>query len=207
MAPETTIELTNFIGGEHVASADGRSEEILNPATGEVIAQATQSSAVDVDRAVAAAKEAAPTWAQTPVSQRSRALLRLADACEEHFEELVRLEVLDAGKPVSAMRNDELPVIIDNIRFAAGAARNLDSLTSAEYVAQHTSVLRREPYGVIAGITPWNYPLWQAVLKIAPAIATGNTVVIKPAESTPMTTLRFAELASDFLPTGVLNVS
>jgi betaine-aldehyde dehydrogenase len=201
-----TRTLRNFVDGEHVDPAEGRSEPILNPATGEQIATAPLSDAADVDRAVQAARRAFDGWANATPAERSTALLKLADAVEQHGDELAELEALDAGKPIEAVKADEIPVIADNLRFFAGAARHLEGLSAGEYMADHTSIIRREAIGVVGQIAPWNYPLMMAGWKVAPALAAGNTVVLKPAETTPLTTLRFAELAAEFFPRGVLNV-
>src|ERR1035437_5148790 len=202
----STVEtLSNFIDGESAAGA-GESEAVLNPATGEEIARASQSSAEDVDRAVGAARRAFDGWSNTTPAQRSQALLALADLIEEHGDELARIEALNAGKPIEAAKNDEIPVMADNLRFFAGAARCMEGRAAGEYMAGHTSFIRREPVGVIGQVTPWNYPLLMVVWKIGPALATGNTIVLKPAETTPVTTLRLAELAAQWLPSGVLNV-
>jgi betaine-aldehyde dehydrogenase len=197
--------LSNFIDGERVSS-EGETEAILNPATGEELARAHNSTAADVDRAVRAARAAFEGWSQTTPAQRAQALLALADAIEEHGEEIARLEALNAGKPLAAVTNDELPVMADNLRFFAGAARCLEGRAAGEYMDGHTSFTRREPVGVVGQITPWNYPLMMAVWKIGPALAAGCTIVLKPAETTPITTVRMAELAADILPKGVLNV-
>src|SRR6476660_5117912 len=198
--------LQNFIGGEAVDPASGATIPVVNPATGEEIAQAPDSSAEDVDRAVRAARGAFEGWATTTPGERARALLRLADAIEEHGDELAELEARNAGKPIEAVKSDEIPVMADNLRFFAGAARTLEGRAAGEYMEGYTSYVRREPVGVIGQVTPWNYPLMMAIWKFGPAIATGNTVVLKPAETTPMTTLRLAELAAEILPKGVLNV-
>jgi betaine-aldehyde dehydrogenase len=198
--------LQNFIGGEFVDPADGQTEPILNPATGEVIAQAPLSTSVDVDRAVKAAGAAFDGWASTTPGERASALLKLADAIEEHADELSELESADAGKPIAAFRDDEIPFMADNLRFFAGAARCLEGRATGEYVSGHTSMIRREPVGVIGQIAPWNYPLMMGVWKIGPALAAGNTVVLKPAETTPLTTLKLAEYAAEIFPRGVLNV-
>jgi betaine-aldehyde dehydrogenase len=197
--------LKNFIGGEQLAS-EGDSDPVLNPATGGELARASRSTPADVDRAVGAARGAFAGWSQTTPAQRAQALLALAEKVEEHGEELARMEALNAGKPIAAVREDELPVMADNLRFFAGAARCLEGRAAGEYMEGYTSFTRREAVGVIAQITPWNYPLMMAIWKIAPALAAGNTIVLKPAETTPMTTVRFAELAADVLPKGVLNV-
>jgi betaine-aldehyde dehydrogenase len=202
----TTAEiLCNFIDGEQVAS-DGEAEPVLNPATGEELARAPRSTPEDVDRAVRAAREAFAGWSDTTPAQRSEALLAIASALEEHGDEIARLEALNAGKPIEAVKSDEIPVMADNLRFFAGAARCLEGRAAGEYMEGYTSYTRREAVGVIGQITPWNYPLMMAIWKLAPAIAAGNTVVLKPAETTPLTTLRLAELAADILPKGVLNV-
>ncbi|HMJ03721.1 MAG TPA: gamma-aminobutyraldehyde dehydrogenase [Conexibacter sp.] len=201
-----TRTLRNFVDGEHVDPAEGGSEPVLNPATGEQIATAPLSSAADVDRAVQAARRAFDGWAGATPGERSLALLRIADAVEAHADELAELEALDAGKPIEAVKADEIPVVADNLRFFAGAARHLEGLSAGEYMADHTSFVRREAIGVVGQIAPWNYPLMMAGWKIGPALAAGNTVVLKPAETTPITTLRLAELAAEHLPKGVLNV-
>jgi len=205
MADAGVETLSNFIDGERSAF-DGDSEPVLNPATGKVLAHAPCSSAEEVDRAVKAARRAFAGWSQTTPAQRSRALLALADLVDEHAEELARLEALNAGKPLAAVTDDELPVMADNLRFFAGAARVLEGRAAGEYMEGYTSFTRREAVGVIGQVTPWNYPLMMAIWKFAPALAAGNTVVLKPAETTPITTVRFAELAADVLPQGVLNL-
>jgi betaine-aldehyde dehydrogenase len=200
--PET---LSSFIDGERVAGT-GETEAVLNPATGEELARAPISTAEDVDRAVKAARRAFEGWSNTTPTQRAQALLAIADLIEEHGEEIARLEALNAGKPIEAARNDEIPVMADNLRFFAGAARCLEGRAAGEYMEGYTSFSRREAVGVIGQVTPWNYPLMMAIWKFAPALAAGNTVVLKPAETTPITTVRLAELAADILPKGVLNV-
>jgi betaine-aldehyde dehydrogenase len=198
--------LENFINGAFVAPAEGATEAVLNPATGEEIAQAPLSTAADIDAAVAAARRAFGGWSQTTPATRAEALLALASAIEEHGEELARDEAINAGKPVSAVLADEVPVMADNLRFFAGAARTMEGRAAGEYLEGYTSYIRREAVGVIGQISPWNYPLMMAIWKIGPALATGNTIVLKPAETTPITTLRMAELAAEILPPGVLNV-
>jgi betaine-aldehyde dehydrogenase len=198
--------LENFINGAFVAPAGGETEPILNPATGEEIAQAPLSGQADVDAAVAAARRAFDGWSETTPAARAGALLALAAAVEEHGDELAREEAINAGKPLAAMRDDEIPVAADNLRFFAGAARCLEGRAAGEYLEGYTSYVRREPVGVVGQIAPWNYPLLMAVWKIGPALATGNTIVLKPAETTPITALRLAELAGEILPPGVLNV-
>ena len=202
---EDVRTLRNFIDGESIDS-EGEREPIVNPATGEELARASKSTPRDVDRAVRAAHAAFARWSTTTPAQRARALLALAERIDEHAPELARLEALDAGKPIEAVSGDELPVISDNLRFFAGAARCLEGRAAGEYMEGYTSFTRREPVGVIGQITPWNYPLMMAVWKIAPALAAGNTIVLKPAETTPLTTVKLAELAGDILPPGVLNV-
>jgi betaine-aldehyde dehydrogenase len=206
MATATKTKLKNFIGGEAVDPVEGGAEDVVNPATGEVIAEAPLSTKADVDRAVEAAKDAFDGWAATPPGERARALLRMADLIEERGEEIADLEAADAGKPRSAMLEDEVPVMADQLRFFAGAARCMEGRAAGEYMEGHTSFIRREPVGVVGQITPWNYPLMMAVWKIGPALGAGNTIVLKPAETTPLTTLKFAEWCADILPPGVFNV-
>jgi len=197
--------LRNFIDGQLVDSV-GESEAILNPATGEELARAASSTPEDVQEAVAAARRAFASWSQTTPAERSKALLAMAERLEENGEELAHLEALNAGKPLAAVASDEIPVMVDNLRFFAGAARCLEGRAAGEYMEGYTSFVRREAVGVIGQVTPWNYPLMMAIWKIAPALAAGNTVVLKPAETTPVTTLRFAELTAELLPKGVFNV-
>ncbi len=185
MATATTTKAQNFIDGEPTDAADGATEDILNPATGEPIAEAPLSTAEDVDRAVAAARRAFEGWSTLTPGDRSAALLKLADAIEENAEELADIEAADAGKPRHNFLEDEIPFAADNIRFFAGAARVLEGKAAGEYLEGHTSMVRREAVGVVGQITPWNYPLMMAVWKIGPALAAGNTVVLKPAETTP----------------------
>jgi betaine-aldehyde dehydrogenase len=202
----TTTTLQNFIGGQFVDPAEGQTEPVLNPATGDAIAEAPVSTAEDVERAVKAAREAFPDWGVTTPGERAEALLKLADAIEEHGEEIAELEADKAGKPINAVREDEIPFMVDNLRFFAGAARTLEGRSAGEYVSGYTSFIRREPVGVVGQIAPWNYPLMMAIWKIGPALAAGNTIVLKPAETTPLTTLKLAEYAAEILPVGVLNV-
>jgi len=201
----TTDTLRNFIDGESVAP-QGETEPVLNPATGEEMARAPISTPEEVDRAVMAARRAFDGWSNATPAQRSTALLALADLIEEHGNEIARLEALNAGKPIEAATNDEIPVMADNLRFFAGAARTLEGRATGEYMEGYTSMIRREAIGVIGQVTPWNYPLMMAVWKIGPALAAGNTIVLKPAETTPVTTIKFAELAAEILPKGVLNI-
>jgi betaine-aldehyde dehydrogenase len=200
------LSLQNVVGGEHSDSADGRRAELVDPSTGAVFGSAPVSGPEDVDRAYAAAATAFETWRDTTPGERQRALLRLADAVEEHADELVELESRNTGKPIGLTASEEIPPMVDQIRFFAGAARTLEGKAAAEYMAGHTSFIRREPIGVVGQVTPWNYPMMMAVWKFAPAIAAGNAVVLKPSDTTPVTTLRLAELAADILPPGVLNV-
>jgi len=201
------LKLQNMINGEFVDPIDGGSEEVINPSNGEVIADSPLSSAEDVNRAVAAAKAAFEGgWATTTPAERSNRLLKLADAIEENGEELTNLESADAGKPRQAFIDEELATTADHIRFFASAARNLEGKAAMEYVEGHTSFIRREPVGVVGQITPWNYPLMMAIWKIGPALATGNTLVLKPAESTPVTTLHtLARICAEIFPPGVTN--
>jgi betaine-aldehyde dehydrogenase len=203
-APKTLV-LRNVVGGEHVDPADGRTMDVVDPSTGETYAAAPVSGRSDVDRAMRSAATAFESWRDTTPGERQVALLRLADLVERS-EELVAAESENTGKPLRQMREDEIPAIVDQLRFFAGAARCLEGRAAGEYLRDHTSVIRREPIGVCAQITPWNYPLMMAIWKIAPAIAAGNTVVLKPADTTPVTTLLLAELAASVLPPGVLNV-
>jgi 1-pyrroline dehydrogenase len=201
----TTDTRRNFIGGEWRGPVDGGVDELIDPATGEVFAEVASSAAADVDRAVAAAAGAFDGWAATTPAGRAMALSRLADRMEENAEELIGLESRNVGKPIAAVP-EEIEFVIDNLRFFAGAARSASAQAPGEYMAGYTSILRREPLGVVASIAPWNYPLMMAIWKIGPALAAGNTVVLKPSELTPLTALRLAELAEDLLPPGVLNV-
>src|SRR3954447_7046347 len=205
MATLATTKLQNFIDGEFVDPADGATEPVLNPATGQEVAQAPLSSEEDVNRAVAAARRAFEGWMNTTPGERSLALLKLADRLEEHAEELSDLEAENAGKPRKAFLEDEMPFLVDNLRYFAGAARNMEGKPAGEYLEGYTSMIRREPIGVVGQITPWNYPLMMAIWKIGPALATGNTVVLNPAETTPVTTLKLAEWSAEILPAGVLN--
>ena len=201
----TITRMKNFVGGEWVDAAEGGTMEVINPATGETIAEVPRGTQADVDRAVEAAKKAYEEWRDTTPGERAEMLLKLADLIDENAEELAELESRNVGKPLSYAR-DEMPVSSDNIRFFAGAGRVLEGKSAGEYMRGYTSMIRREPLGVVGGIAPWNYPLMMAVWKLAPALAAGNTQVLKPSEQTPLTTLRFAELAADVLPAGVLNV-
>jgi len=199
-------QLANFIGGTSVEAADGRTADLIDPATGDVFATAPISGTEDVDRAVSAAATAFETWRDTTPSERQRALLRIADAFEANADALVDAECANTGKPRGLTMSEELPPSVDQIRFFAGAARLLNGVAAGEYMSGHTSFVRREPIGVCAQITPWNYPLMMAVWKFAPALAAGNTVVMKPSDTTPLTTLLMAEIMAEFLPPGVFNV-
>ena len=194
-----------FIGGSWVDAASGETLAVENPASGEQIATVPSSGQADVDRAVDAAAAAFETWSLTTPQTRSLALLKIADILDEHADELGRLESLQTGKPIPAAI-DEMATSSDLFRFFAGACRVMEGLAVAEYLEGHTSMIRRDPVGVVASIAPWNYPLYMAAWKLGPALATGNTVVLKPAARTPLSALRFAELVSEALPAGVLNV-
>jgi aminobutyraldehyde dehydrogenase len=201
----SVTQYKNFVGGELVESTTGETMEVLNPATGEAIAEVPRGGEKDVERAVAAAANAWEEWSTKTPKDRSELLLALADLIDEHADELTELESRNVGKPMSIAR-DEMPFSADNLRFFAGAARTLEGKAAAEYVEGYTSIVRREPLGIVAGITPWNYPLMMAVWKIGPALAAGNVQIVKPAEQTPLSTLRLCELAQEVLPAGVLNV-
>ena len=198
--------LRNFVGGSSIDTADGATQDVVDPSTGEVFATMPVSSTVDVDHAMGAALEAFETWRETTPSERSLAMFRIADALEAQAEELVDVECQDTGKPRGLTRSEEIPPMIDQIRFFAGACRLLEGRSAGEYMAGHTSFVRREPVGVCAQVTPWNYPMMMAVWKFAPAVAAGNAVVLKPAPTTPASTLLLAEIAAEFLPPGVFNV-
>jgi betaine-aldehyde dehydrogenase len=196
----------NFINGRWLSADSADTIEVFDPSTGDRIGAVVASSEKDADLAVSAARAAQQGWAHTPPSVRSKALLDIAAAVEAHAEQMVALECVDAGKPVTAVRDDELPGVLDAMRYFAGAGRTLSAPAGGDYLEGITSTMRREPLGVVVGITPWNYPLLQAVAKIFPALAVGNTVVIKPAETTPYSTARLVEIAGEILPPGVLNV-
>jgi 1-pyrroline dehydrogenase len=202
---ERTRTYQQFIGGSFVDAADGRTAEVINPANDRVIANVPASSQEDVDRAVDAAEQAFESWKRTTPQERSLLLLKIADALEAKADELGRLESANAGKPVGAAI-DEMTTSVDLFRFFAGAARVMDGLAANEFAAGHTSIIRRDPIGVIASIAPWNYPLYMATWKLGPALATGNTVVLKPSARTPLSALAFAEILADILPPGVVNV-
>ena len=196
----------NFIDGRWTPSSSSESVEVFDPSTGALLGQVPASTAKDADAAVAAARAAQRGWAKTPPSARSQALLKVAAAVEAQFEQMVALESIDAGKPVSVVRDEELPGVLDAMRYFASAGRTSSAQAGGDYLDGISSTMRREPLGVVVGITPWNYPLLQAVAKIFPALAVGNTVVIKPAETTPYSTALLVQLAGEVLPPGVLNI-
>ncbi|MFD9408338.1 gamma-aminobutyraldehyde dehydrogenase [Streptomyces sp. NPDC059989] len=198
--------LRNYIGGEFKDAADGRTTEVVNPATGEAYATAPLSGQADVDAAMAAAAAAFPGWRDTTPSDRQKALLKIADAFEARADELVAAESENTGKPLGLTASEELPPMVDQIRFFAGAARLLEGRSAGEYMDGMTSIIRREPVGVVAQVAPWNYPMMMAVWKFAPAIAAGNTVVLKPSDTTPASTVLMAEIIDSILPKGVFNV-
>ena len=199
-------KLANFINGKSVDSASGETTSIINPSTGQAYASAPKSNSADIDSAFKAASDAFPGWRDSTPSQRQLALIRIADAIESKQGELIEIESQHTGKPVSLVTSEEIPPMVDQIRFFAGAARNLEGKSAAEYMPGMTSFIRREPIGVIGQVTPWNYPMMMAVWKWAPAIAAGNTVVLKPSDTTPMSTVWMAKVMSEFLPKGVFNV-
>ena len=199
-------KLNNFINGKSVESKSGESTTLINPATGAAFATAPKSNAADVDAAFKAADDAFAHWRDSTPSTRQRALLKIADAIEDRAEEIIAIEVENTGKPISLTTSQEVPPMVDQIRFFAGAARNLEGKSAGEYMPGMTSMIRREPVGVIGQVTPWNYPMMMAVWKWAPAIAAGNTVVLKPSDTTPASTVWMANLMAEFLPPGVFNV-
>jgi betaine-aldehyde dehydrogenase len=196
----------NFVNGELVDAADGRRADLINPATGEVFGSAPVSGAADVDAAYRAAGAAFESWRDTTPSERQRAMLKFADALESRAEELIAAECENTGKPIEMTRSEEVPPALDQIRFFAGAARLLEGRSAGEYMAGHTSYIRREPVGVVGQVAPWNYPMMMAVWKFAPAIAAGNTVVLKPSDTTPVSSVLMAQIAAEFFPPGVFNV-
>jgi betaine-aldehyde dehydrogenase len=198
--------LKNFVDGRFADSASGAVSDVVDPSTGEAYARAPVSDAADVDVALRAAARAFEVWRDATPADRSLALLRFADAIEARAEDLVAAESRNTGKPIALTRTDEVPPLADELRFFAGAARMLDGRSAGEYLRDHTSMIRREPIGVCAQVTPWNYPMMMAVWKFAPALAAGNTVVLKPSDTTPVSTLLLAEIAADLLPPGVFNV-
>jgi betaine-aldehyde dehydrogenase len=199
--------LRNFVGGEYAEPSTDAFGDVVDPSTAQVVARAPISGPAEVDAAYAAADTAfRTTWGRTTPAERQLALLRFADAIEARADEFVALESQQTGKPLALTASEELPPMVDQLRFFAGAARVLEGKAAAEYMTGHTSWIRREPIGVVGQVTPWNYPMMMAAWKIGPALAAGNTVVLKPAESTPLTTLLLAEVAAEFLPPGTFNV-
>ena len=196
----------NLVNAKLVDARSGETTPLVDPCTGQTYGSAPRSAAADVDDAVAAAHEAFDGWRSTTPSERSLALLRIADALEANADRFIDAECRNTGKPKALMASEEIPPAVDQIRFFAGAARMLEGRAAAEYMSGLTSFIRREPIGVVAQVSPWNYPLMMAIWKIAPALAAGNTIVLKPAETTPETTVMLAELAAEFLPAGVFNV-
>ncbi|MCK0089239.1 gamma-aminobutyraldehyde dehydrogenase [Rhodococcus sp. F64268] len=200
-----TLRSEMFIDGEWVAASNGAVDPVNEPATGQPYAEVAHGTVEDVDRAVAAAERAFPAWSKTAPGERALALLRLADRVEEAQEELAQIESQNAGKPVSLAR-EEMGMVVEHFRYFAGAARSLEGRAAGEFVPGKMSIIRRDPLGVIGSVAPWNYPLLMATWKIAPALVTGNTLVLKPSEHTPFSALRLAELAADLFPAGVLNI-
>lgn len=198
--------LQNFINGQKVSSSSDKTQDLINPATGQVFAKAPVSNAADVDKAMKAAEKAFEVWKESTPGERQKAINKIADAIEARSEELIQIESENTGKPIAVTRAEEIGPMLDQIRFFAGAARHLEGRSAAEYFKGHTSFIRREPIGVCAQVTPWNYPMMMAVWKWAPAIAAGNTVVLKPSDTTPVSTVWMAELMQEFLPEGVINV-
>jgi betaine-aldehyde dehydrogenase len=199
-------DLQNFIGGQWTDLSYDKRADLIDPSTGEVFATAPVSGTTEVDAAFAAAAEAFPAWRDATPAERSLALLRIADALEKRADEFVKAEAQNTGKPIELTASEEIPPMVDQIRFFAGAARMLEGRSAGEYMSGFTSFIRREPIGVCAAVTPWNYPMMMAVWKWAPALAAGNTMVLKPSDTTPVTTLLLAELISEFVPAGTLNV-
>jgi betaine-aldehyde dehydrogenase len=202
----TQARLRNFVNGRYTDPCEGAYSEVIDPSAGATYAHAPVSSAADVDEALRAAATAFESWRDSTPAERSRAMLRFADAVERRAGEFVAAETRNTGKPVALAVSDELPPSVDQLRFFAGAARILEGRSAGEYLRDHTSMIRREPIGVCAQVTPWNYPLMMAVWKIAPALAAGNTVVLKPSDTTPVSSLLLAEVAAEFFPPGVFNV-
>src|SRR5947208_1322136 len=201
----TTTQYRILVGGELADATSGETMEVIAPATGDTIAEVPRCRADDVDRAVEAAQAAAPEWLEKTPKERSELLHKLAEVIEENAEELAQLESVNVGKPLMASR-DEMPFSADNLRFFAGAARNLEGKSTGEYITGYTSMIRREPIGIVGGICPWNYPLMMAVWKMGPALAAGNLQILKPSEQTPLSLLRFVQLAQEVIPAGVLQV-
>jgi betaine-aldehyde dehydrogenase len=202
----TSQHLKNFVGGDYVDARSETSFEVVDPATGETYATSPVSNTAEVDAAFGAAAEAFEEWGRTTPAERQLALFRIADEMERRAEDFADAESKDTGKPRASLVEDEILLSVDQIRFFAGEARHLSGMASAEYLPDHTSSIRREPIGVVGQVTPWNYPLNMAVWKFAPALAAGNTTVLKPSDTTPTSTLLLAEVAAEFLPPGVLNV-
>jgi len=202
------VNVRNFVDGASTDAIEGQTSDLVDPTTGQVFATAPVSTQPDIDAAYAAAERAFESWSQTIPAERQAALLKIADAIESHADELIALESQNTGKPLALVASEEIPPMVDQIRFFAGAARVLEGRAAGEYMAGHTSIIRREPIGVVGQVTPWNYPMMMAVWKYAPAIAAGNTVVLKPSDTTPVTTVRMAEIIAeaDALPAGVFNV-
>ncbi|YAL82278.1 gamma-aminobutyraldehyde dehydrogenase [Dermacoccaceae bacterium W4C1] len=198
--------LRNFVGGEYVDARTDQTQDVIDPSTAQVVAKAPVSTAADVDAAYTSAGNAFREWGRTTPGERQEALLKFADAITARADDFVKLEAQNTGKPFALTATEEVPVMVDQLRFFAGAARVLEGRASAEYMKGHTSWIRREPIGVVGQVTPWNYPMMMAMWKIAPALAAGNTIVLKPSDTTPETTLLLAELASEFLPPGTFNV-
>ncbi len=198
--------LRNFINGEYVEAQTDATTDLVSPVTGQVVAKAPVSTTADVDSAYSAASKAFAEWGQTTPSERQQALLKFADAIEQRADEFVKLEAENTGKPWALTASEEVPPMVDQLRFFAGAARVLEGRAAGEYMKGHTSWVRREPIGVVGQVTPWNYPMMMAVWKIGPALAAGNTIVLKPSDTTPETTLLMAEIASEFMPPGTFNV-
>ncbi len=204
MSDKRTVQ--NFINGAKVDAKDGQRLDLVDPTSGEVFGTAPRSTEEDVDAAYAAARTAFETWRDTTPAERQRALLKFADAMEDRAEEIIAAECQNTGKPIELTRTEEIPPALDQIRFFAGAARMLEGRSAGEYMAGHTSYIRREPVGIVGQVTPWNYPMMMAVWKIAPALAAGNCVVLKPSDTTPVSSVLMAEIAAEFLPPGVFNV-
>jgi betaine-aldehyde dehydrogenase len=201
-----TTRLQNYINGEFVDAKSGRFSDIIDPCTGEAYVQAPVSGQEDIDAAFAAAAAAFESWGRTTPGERANLLLKVADAIDARADEINEAECRNTGKPRARMAEDETPVAADHFRFFAGAARTLEGPTAGEFLAEHTSVIRHEPIGVVGQVTPWNYPMMMAVWKIAPALAAGNTIVLKPSDTTPVSTLKLAEILGEVLPPGVFNV-
>ena len=203
---QSTLTLSNFVNGEHVSSAAGQTSEVVDPSTGDAYGRAPVSGPADADAALRAAAAAFEGWRDTTPAERNLALLRIADAVESRAEEIVAAECRNTGKPVGITMAEEIPPLVDELRFFAGAARILQGASAGEYLAGHTSAIRREPVGVCAQVTPWNYPMMMAVWKFAPALAAGNTVVLKPSDTTPASSYWMVEKMQEIFPPGVCNL-